>query len=127
MAWRYKGPILLKIQKKSVRIITLSGYSSHSEPLFKQLNMLKIEDQLRLQELKFYFKYMPAYLVDWEFISNVNISVLPRIEKGHGAAWGKRALLFAKLHFKGTFEREIIFWGHIAQIVGNTSYVWNVT
>ena len=64
-------------EKKVVRIITLSGYSSHSEPLFKQLNMLKIADQLRLQELKFYFKYihkkLPAYLLDWEFISNVNI------------------------------------------------------
>ena len=68
---------LLKIQKKAVRIITLSGYSSHSEPLFKQLNMLKIADQLRLQELKFYLKYihknLPAYLLDWEFVSNVNI------------------------------------------------------
>ena len=41
------------------------------------LNMLKIADQLRLQELKFYFKYihknLPAYLLDWEFISNINI------------------------------------------------------
>ena len=36
-------------------------------------------------------------------------SVLPRIEKGHGAACGKRALLFAKLHFKGTFARKITF------------------
>ena len=39
--------------------------------------MIKIADQLRLQELKFYFKYIhkniPAYLLDWEFISNVNI------------------------------------------------------
>ena len=39
--------------------------------------MLKIADQLRLQELKFYFKYihknLPAYLLDWELISNVNI------------------------------------------------------
>ena len=57
MAWLYKGIRLLKIQKKNVRIITLSGYSTHSEPLFKQLNMLKIADQLRLQELKFCFKY----------------------------------------------------------------------
>ena len=78
MAWGYKGPRLLKIQKKkTVRIITLSGYSSHSEPLFKQLNMLKTADQLRLQELKFYFKYihknLHAYLLDWQFISNVNI------------------------------------------------------
>ena len=39
--------------------------------------MLKIADQLRLQEYKIYFKYihknLPAYLLDWEFISNVNI------------------------------------------------------
>ena len=79
MAWGYKGTRLLKIQKKAVRIITLSGYSSHSEPLFKQLNMLNIADQLRLQELKFYFKYihknLPAYLLDLEFVSNVNIHI----------------------------------------------------
>ena len=39
--------------------------------------MLKIAEQLRLEELQFYFKYihknLPAYLLDWEFISNVNI------------------------------------------------------
>ena len=58
LAWGYKGPRLYKIQKKAVRIITLSGYSAHSEPLFKQLNMLKIADKLRLQELQFYFKYI---------------------------------------------------------------------
>ena len=60
--------IIENSEKKVVRIITLSGYSSHSEPLFKQLNMLKIADQLRLQELQFYFKYihknLPAYLLD---------------------------------------------------------------
>ena len=68
---------IIENSEKAVRIITLSGYSSHSEPLFKHLNMLKIADQLRLQESKFYFKYIHknllAYLLDWEFISNVNI------------------------------------------------------
>ena len=39
-------------------------------------------------------------------------SFLPRIEKGHGAAWGKRALSRAELHFEGTFARGIAFWGH---------------
>ena len=63
--------IIENSEKKAVRIITLSGYSTHSEPLY----MLKIADQLRLQELKLYFKYihknLSAYLLDWEFISNV--------------------------------------------------------
>ena len=59
MAWGYKRIIiLLKIQKTTVRIITLSGYSTHNEPFFKQLNMLKITYQLRLQELHFYVKYI---------------------------------------------------------------------
>ena len=61
-------------------MITLSGYSSHSEPLFKQLNMLKIADQLRLQELQFYFKYihinLPAYLLDWEFMSTLTYTFM---------------------------------------------------
>ena len=38
--------------------------------------MLKIADQLRLQELQFtlnIFINLPAYLLDWEFVSNVNI------------------------------------------------------
>ncbi len=66
--------------KKAVRIITLSGYSSHSEPLFKQLNVLKIADQLRLQELKFYFKYihknLPAYLLDWDLFQTLTYTFM---------------------------------------------------
>ena len=77
MAWGYKGNRLIKIQKRAVRIITLSGYNSHTEPLFKQLNLLKIEDQLKLQKLKFYFKYihrhLPVYLLNWQITPNVNI------------------------------------------------------
>ena len=77
MAWGYKGNRLIKIKKKAVHIITLSGYNSHTEPLLKQLNLLKIEDQLKLQELKFYFKYihrhLPVYLLTWQITPNVNI------------------------------------------------------
>ena len=77
MARGYKGNKLLKIQKKADRIITLSGYNSHTELLFKQLNLLKIEDQLKLQEFKFYFKYIhinvPVYLLNWQITQNVNI------------------------------------------------------
>ena len=52
MVYGYKGIILLKIQTKAVRIITLSGYSTHSEPLFKQLNMLKISRSITLARTK---------------------------------------------------------------------------
>ena len=53
------------------------GNYSHTEPLFKQLNLLKVEDLLTLQELKFYFKYnqgiLPIYLQNWNFNPNSKI------------------------------------------------------
>ena len=55
---------------------TITNYS-HTEPLFKQLNLLKVEDILTLQELKFYFKYnqgiLPIYLQNWNFNPNSKI------------------------------------------------------
>ena len=67
----------MKILKRTVRIITLSGYNSQTEPLVKQLYLLKMEDQLKLQELQFYVKYthinLLVYLVNSQIIPNVNI------------------------------------------------------
>ena len=73
--WGYQGNRLVKIQKKAVRIITLSKYNSHTEPLSKKLNTLKVEDLLKLQELKFYYKYrhqnLPVYLLNWQITSTI--------------------------------------------------------
>ena len=60
-----------------MRIITLNTYNSHTEQLFKNVKLLKIEDMLTLQELKFYFKYihkqLPSYLLNWQIIPSINI------------------------------------------------------
>ena len=75
--WGYQGNRLVKIQKKAERIIILSKYNSHTEPLFKKLNPLKVEDLLKLQELKFYYKYrhqnLPVYLLNWQKTTNTCI------------------------------------------------------
>ena len=77
MIWGYQRHRITSIQKKVMRIITLNRYNSHTEPLFKNLKLLKIEDMLKLQELKFYFKYihkqLPSYLLNWEIIPSINI------------------------------------------------------
>ena len=39
-----------------MRIITCSKYNAHSEPLFKELKLLKLEDIRKLQELKNVYK-----------------------------------------------------------------------
>ncbi len=43
--------------KKIIRILSRSKYKAHTEPIFKELKLLKLEDILKLQELKLYYKY----------------------------------------------------------------------
>ena len=60
-----------KLQKRAVRIITNSNYNSHSEPLFKELELLKLQDIFTLILLKFYFNYchnrLPQYFQSFVF------------------------------------------------------------
>ena len=55
-----------KLQKHTVQIITSSNYLAHSEPIFKQLYILKCIDIYKCQLLKFIFKLvhkqLPYYL-----------------------------------------------------------------
>ena len=46
-----------KLQKRAVRIIRKESRLCHTDPIFKELNLLKINDIYRLQLLKCYFKY----------------------------------------------------------------------
>ena len=47
-------PIFL-IPKKAMRVITCTYYKAHTDPLFKQLQLLKIGDIYKVKVLKFYF------------------------------------------------------------------------
>ena len=65
LVWGANLNRLCLIQKKAIRIITHSNYLSHTEPLFKELNLLKIEDLFSLNILKFLYKLaqevLPSY------------------------------------------------------------------
>ena len=52
------------LQKKAIRIVCGKSRLSHSTPLFKQLNVLKISDLYNLQLLKFYYKFGNSALPD---------------------------------------------------------------
>ena len=56
LAWGHKPDRIIQLQKKAVRIITKSKYNSHTEPLFKKLNLLTVKDIHTLSKLKFFFK-----------------------------------------------------------------------
>ena len=63
--WGHSSNRIFKLQKKALRIITLSKYNSHTEPLFKSLNLLKVKDLYELKILKTYYNFchglLPTY------------------------------------------------------------------
>ena len=52
LGWGRHTNVMHNIQKRAIRIIAASKYNAHTEPLFKQLNLLKACDICKLQELK---------------------------------------------------------------------------
>ncbi len=65
-----------KLQKRAVRVIKHSKYNAHTKPIFKALKLLNVEDMLKLNELKFYYKYennkLPKYFSKTQFVLNLN-------------------------------------------------------
>ena len=57
LAWGYQFDRIYKL-KKAIRAITRSKYNTHSEPIFKELDLLKIDDIYKIQHLKFFYKYV---------------------------------------------------------------------
>ena len=54
-----------KLRPKTGKIMANSKYIAHSAPLFKTLNLLKIQDVYKLQLMKFYYNLsynlLPSY------------------------------------------------------------------
>ena len=79
LVWGFDLSRLQKIQKKIIRVITGSRYNEHTEPLFKSLRLIKIDDLFRLNIVKFYYKLIhkkvPAYFYTYS---------LERQEELHG-------------------------------------------
>ncbi len=55
-------------------MLSLSKYNAHTDPHFKILKLLKVNDIFKLQELKFYYKFknhkLPHYLQSLPFHPN---------------------------------------------------------
>ena len=78
LLWGTRLDCINKLQKKAVRIISNSNYIAHSEPLLKELNLLKVEDIFHLKLLKFYYNLsynlLPTYFDSYlEFINGGNM------------------------------------------------------
>ena len=74
LLWGHTCDRILKLQKKAMRIITLSKYNAHTDPLFKLLNLLKVQDIFKVFQMKFYHNYvnnkLPNYFDDLPLAMN---------------------------------------------------------
>ena len=70
LAWGFNCGRLKKLQKRAIRIIANRKYNSHTEPLMKKLEILKLEDLFKLNILKWYFRFtnkqLPCYFTDYQ-------------------------------------------------------------
>ena len=93
LVWGNKSDKIYKLQKKAIRIINLGKYNAHTEPLFKKNRILKLMDIYKLQQQKFYYKFvnhkLPSYFQSFSlergsrlnhyFTRNINDIPLPRV------------------------------------------------
>ena len=74
LLWGYNSERIYKLQKKAMRIISLQKYNAHTEPLFKTFQLLKVNDILKVQQLRFHFSLiynkLPVYFNCFTFSQN---------------------------------------------------------
>ena len=58
LAWGYQCERIFKLQKRAVCLITLAKFNTHSEPIFKSLNLLKVQDIFEICQMKFDHNYL---------------------------------------------------------------------
>ena len=66
-AWGFKCNRIFTLQKKVLIIITKSKFNSHTEHLFRELSMLKVEHISQMQSLKLYYKVINERTPDFVF------------------------------------------------------------
>ena len=117
---------LFKIQKKNIRSITNSKYNAHSNPLFYETKLLKIQDIIEVELARFSYQYQHSALPNSLknlFRSNESMHQyntrqkrLPRIEKHTRAIFNKSFL-----------NKSIINWSMIKQDIKNLKTLDNFT
>ena len=70
--WGSASSKLLPLQKRAVRIINGSPYLAHCDPLFKKLNILKIDDLYNMSVMRFHFNFVNGRLPNF-FNANLNL------------------------------------------------------
>lgn len=118
---------LEKIQKRAVRNITLARYNAHTEQIFKQLNVLKLNDQVTFNTAKImhsiYYKYAPSsllrmfpendpnrrntstYIKESHFPNDITLNTMPKTWNSVNIAYKN---VIPQKYFKHSFFQSLI-------------------
>ena len=77
LAWGFEYQRFIKLQKRFLRIISLSNYNAHTEPIFKRLEIMTIKNLFDLDCLKFVYNYkkgeLPDHLINFRCVQRASI------------------------------------------------------
>jgi len=115
LVWGTKVNHIDTLQKKVIRIITNSKYISHTEPLMKELKLLKVEDMFSLNILKFlhklahnnlptYFELYRPYLQETITPYNLRSHLLPAPPITH--VYAESTLLYQSVQMLNNISRN---------------------
>ena len=63
--WGHQANRVYSLQKKGIRIISMSKYNAHTDPIFKKLQFLKLGVICKVQQFKFYYKLVNNVLTEY--------------------------------------------------------------
>ena len=105
LAWQFTSKTNLNrvfiLQKKCLRIITFSFYKDRSNPLFKDLKLLKLHDVLESEIIKFFYKFSRNELI---YIPRMSTS-----QFGNHSLHGDGESVYPKCHFMFWIYRKTKF------------------
>ena len=77
LVWGVELDRIYMLQKKAVRIVTGNDYIAHTEPIFKSLELLKVEHLFNVKILKFYYNLLhnclPVYFNKYLNVINCDL------------------------------------------------------
>ena len=73
LAWGYDTSRVFKLQKKAIRQITNNKFNAHTEPLFKSLELLKLDDLVKFNTYKYVHNELPLFFKSFTIITRSDV------------------------------------------------------
>ena len=101
--WGFNCRRVYGLQKKAIRIITKSKFNAHTEPLFRELSLLKVNHIFQLQCLKLYYNITNGRTPTF-FLSMFVLCILTRLATGVISTYILPTQLLHKTALDNTFQ-----------------------